>query len=331
MCVSAAIVLAATALGAQRPTTRTPAASVAFQQAVAAHLEGRDIEAVASLRRALESDPGLTVASELLGVLLYRQAQTDEAIRVYEQALARSPDARVIAERLRDWKSESAVHDGLIERTDGRFSIIFDGERDATLASRAVQVLDAAFWRIGQALGAYPDDRVTVTLYTDKQFRDITRAPAWAGGKFDGKVRIPIRGASDELPRFDRVLVHELTHAMIYGLAPRDVPAWVHEGLASWFEGRSVRAAEDHLRRAGVRLPLSALTAPFSQFTETDAVLAYDESLVAADLLLQITGVQTGLLLQRVGEGESFAASLDRFGVTLADLDGEIAARLGQL
>ena len=48
---------------------------------------------------------------------------------------------------------------------------------------------------------------------------------------------IPAAGAAQSPQLFERVLVHELTHAMIASLAPRGIPAWLHEGLAQYFEG----------------------------------------------------------------------------------------------
>ena len=84
----------------------------------------------------------------------------------------------------------------------------------------------------GAALSHYPTAPIAVVLYTNEQFRDITRAPPWAGGAFDGIIRIPMRGALADAAEFDRVLAHEYTHALVYDLARSGVPTWLHEGLA---------------------------------------------------------------------------------------------------
>ena len=80
-------------------------------------------------------------------------------------------------------------------------------------------------------------------FYTLKQFHDLTGAPEWAGGAFDTRIRIPVQGALAEQRTFDRVLTHELAHAMIAGVAGRGVPAWLHEGLAltyTWYAAVAV-------------------------------------------------------------------------------------------
>src|SRR5262249_39761138 len=160
----------------------------------------------------------LTVAAELLGEIEYLHGDTESAIRLYEQALKYAPDAPAIKRRLDDWKKEAAVHETLIERNDARFTVTFGGRAENALATHAVAVLDRAFWHIGQQLGVYPSNRIFVTLYTEQQFRDLTQMPAWSAGAFDGKIRVPVKGVSQNLEEFDRVLVHELTHAMIHGV-----------------------------------------------------------------------------------------------------------------
>src|SRR3977135_3523149 len=97
------------------------------------------------------------------------------------------------------------------------------------LAARAASVLTAAFWRIGKTLGAYPSAPINVVLYTERQFHDITGAPEWAAGASDGQIRRPVGGAAHNLGEFDRVLTHELTHAMLRSVAPRNLPAWLNE------------------------------------------------------------------------------------------------------
>ncbi|MES1255838.1 MAG: tetratricopeptide repeat protein [Acidobacteriota bacterium] len=295
---------------------------------VAAHLLGHDRDAVVSLGRALELEPRLVQAAELLGQLTYQQGDIDAAIQVYERALTRAPGTDAMRKRLEAWRAEATIHHTLTERHDGRFTITFDGQADDALATRAAGVLDAAYWRIGSALNTYPGDGIFVILYTEQQFRDITRAPAWAGGAFDGKIRVPTRGASQDLPQFDRILVHELAHAMVFSLAPRGVPAWLHEGLASYFERRDPASAQARLRRSTAPIPFSQLQGSFGQFSDAQAVQAYDESLIAADVLVRMLGPQVGVLLQGLGDGQSFEQALRRVGVQPADFESQFAERL---
>lgn len=206
---------AATAFeGALRRRPRDP--MLYLGAGAAAHLLGRDDDAVTNLTRALELNPKLTAAAELLGQIKYQQGDLDAAIQLYESALASTAEKQTrMRKRLEDWRKEAAVHETLTVRNDARFSVIFDGRSEHTLAVRAVAMLDRAFWRIGERIGAYPSNRILITFYSEQQFRDITHVPAWSDGAFDGKIRVPVQGVSQNMDQFERVLVHELTHAMI--------------------------------------------------------------------------------------------------------------------
>src|SRR6185436_13331195 len=110
--------------------------------------------------------------------------------------------------------------------------------------------------------------------------------PTWAGGIYDGRIRVPAAGAVQSPQLFQRVLVHELAHAMIAKAAPRGVPTWLHEGLAQYFEGEDPQAARRRLRAVGRDrlLPLANLESGFSGLGAAQAQIAYDESLVAVDV-----------------------------------------------
>ena len=151
--------------------------------------------------------------------------------------------------RLDAWREEASLPQNRDAIKDDRFTISFDGPVQQKLAARAASVLSAAFWRIGKTLGAYPSAPINVVLYSERQFHDITGAPEWAAGGFDGQIRLPVRGAAQNLAEFDRVLTHELTHAMLKSIAPRNLPAWLNEGLAMYCEGRDGSAVGTPSRR----------------------------------------------------------------------------------
>ena len=299
-----------------------------FGAGVAAHLLGHETDATESLRRALQLEPRLIGASALLGEIEHHDGEIDAAIRTYEQALARAPGNASLRARLGEWRKESAVHDTLEQWSDHRFSVVFDGQVNRALGKRGFDVLDAAYWRIGNAIGAYPSDRIAVTLYSERQFRDITHAPAWSGGLFDGRIRIPVKGAAQDLPQFDRVLAHELTHAMVSSLANRGVPGWLHEGLAGYFEPRDAALAARRLKALGVVIPLADLQGGFGGLEAAEAAVAYEQSLVAADVLVKRLGTHTGILLQYMGKGQTFDESLSLLGVARGEFESALMRRL---
>jgi hypothetical protein len=145
---------------------------------------------------------------------------------------------------------------------------MFEGRAEESLATQATEVFNSVFFRIGDKLGEFPSNTIVAVLYTEKQFRDITRAPEWSGGQYDGRIRIPAAGASLKPELFERVLTHELTHAVVAGiaahLAQRGVGADLrrfrsasrsaaHEGLGSigsLEEARERLRALERVRRA---------------------------------------------------------------------------------
>ena len=170
-----------------------------FGAGAAAHVDGRPKDASAHLRKALAYDPKLTPASLLFGEIVYADGDVAQAIAIYEKALKHAPGDPHLTKRLAAWRVDADVHRDFDERRFDRFRVMFQGHADAALAAQATEMLNAAFWRIGAALGAYPSDSVVVMLYTEQQFRDITQAPEWSGGVYDGRIRVPAAGATGSL------------------------------------------------------------------------------------------------------------------------------------
>ena len=296
----------------------------------AAHLQGRETDALSFLKRALTVEPRLWQASALLGEIAYHQGDLTLAIKTYESALALTPGNVQLRDRLATWRSEATVHDSLRAFKDDRFTILFDGPASQELAVRATIVLRNAFFKIGQVLRAYPTAPINVVFYTAQQFRDITGAPEWAGGGFDGQIRMPVAGATQNLQQFDRVLTHELAHAIVTSIAPRNVPAWLQEGLAMHFAGNDAAASEKRLTAAHAFVPLANLQGGFTGLTSKQAVIAYDMSAFAVSALMTRIGASNlGILLQDLDRGQTIDTAMQRYAVTFADFEAQLAKRVG--
>jgi len=300
--------------------------------AVVAQQQRQDQDAIARLKQALEIEPRLASAAAMLAELLYRQGDIDLAIKWYERALPNVPPSAIpmVRQRLDALRAEASLPQNRTAIKDDRFSISFDGPVQQKLAARATSVLTAAFWRIGKMVGAYPSAPINVILYSARQFHDITGAPEWSGGGFDGQIRMPVRGAAQNLAEFDRVLTHELTHAMLHSIAPRNVPAWLNEGLAMYCEGKDGTLSERRLAQARLFVPLDALQTSFARLTTGQAVLAYEESAFATRALLDRIGPSgLGQLLQDLSAGQTMEQAIERFGVTFAAFESDLERRVG--
>jgi len=286
----------------------------------AAFVQRRDADARASIDRALTLDPKLSAARELLGRLLYRTGDLDGAIAAFEALTREGGRGPELTETLDRWRRESELHRGMYLAGRSGFTVAVDGPQDDALAQRALDALERAAARIGGVLSHSPIAPIAVVLYTNEQFRDITRAPLWAGGAFDGTIRIPMRGALADAAEFDRVLAHEYTHALVYDLAKRGVPTWLNEGLAAALERD--RTPEP----PPVAIPLGSLVESFGRFGGAEAQQAYVASAFAVQRLLDAHGGFTMTsLLRDLGDGADFATAFaDRFQQPFAEFDSSL-------
>ena len=101
------------------------------------------------------------------------------------------------------------------------------------------------------------------------------RAPTTA------RIRVPMRGALDNPKELDRVLAHEFVHALVSTLAPRNVPTWLNEGLATALEADSLDWARDRVAHASAPVSLNALRSSFGRLTGAQAQVAYATSALA--------------------------------------------------
>jgi hypothetical protein len=320
-------------------------ASVAFRDAIlldpnnailhfgagrAARMLGRDLDARYELQRALALDPHFAPAAVLLGQIAYESGELELAIRMYEQAVAAAPDESRLTQQLDEWRKEASVHDSFQLEPGTHFTVLFEGPEEKQLAEHVLSVLEPAYWRIGRAFDAYPPQVIQVILYTREQFRDVTRTPGWVNGAFDGRIRVPVRGASGNERELDRVLTHELVHAIVRSVAGRDVPTWLNEGLAVVFEGSDLTWAERRIKKADSLIPLTQLSGSFIGFDEERASLAYAESALAAKFLTDKLGDLLPQLLQDIAQGQSVESSLARLDLSLADFQQTWERSLGR-
>jgi tetratricopeptide (TPR) repeat protein len=293
---------------------------------IAALKLGRNDEAETWFQRALTLEPGFTAASQWLGELQYNQGRLKDAIATFEAALKLQPDAEALERRLTGWRKETQLQDRFYESRGAHFVVLFEGPADESLARRVVERLEQAYWRIGGVLTAYPSKPITVVLYTTEQFRDITRLPAWTAAAYDGRIRVPIKGALADVDRLDRVLSHEFVHAVVAMLGGHSVPVWLNEGLAVTLEAGEPDYAEV-LARARTRPALQELHRSFSGLSAGDARLAYAVSANAVRRMIALRGPYAAVgLLQDLARGAEFAGAFQqRFAMRYEEFQAMVA------
>jgi hypothetical protein len=212
------------------------------------------------------------------------------------------------------------------QRSGAHFSVTFQGPADEGTAYRAVEILEAAYYRIGTALNVYPTQPIEVVLHTREQFYDVTKAPAWSGGVYDGRIHVPVKGSESTPEQLTEVLSHELTHAIVSTLAGPEAPAWLHEGLAGVMEQSGPADELAFMAHTTARIPLAAMMQSFVRLPEGSVSLAYAQSAVAVKRLIDLRGASAVVgLLRALRSGVPFENAFQaQAGMRFQDFDAMV-------
>jgi len=251
-------------------------------------------------------------AYALLSEIYYRQNDLKKALEFLRMAVALDPKPAAWQERLSKLERELNVEKNFLAGDTRHFVVKYEGYDQAEVGSWVMTLLEAAYLRVGGELHYYPQNPITAILYTDQQFQDVTHLPAWAGAAYDGKIRIPAKGLRQGDEAVARIITHEYTHAVLHLWSRGHAPTWLHEGLAQAMEGQTADAAVSRLAGAGQRLfPLRLLEGPFIRLPESQAKLAYSESLLAVLFIRQTYGDYTiRALIEALADGKTMEQAL---------------------
>ncbi len=256
-----------------------------------------------STRLAPDGADGYTV----LGFAYYAANRTAEAVPAWKRSLELHPDP-MVQKYLDKAQRELTAEAEFSETQSGHFVIRYEGSTTSSvLRDQIEQTLEEAYGKLVSELGIIPRSNISVSLYTQQEFFDVTQAPAWIGAINDGKLRIPIQGLAAMTPALARVLKHELAHSFINQAAHGRCPQWLNEGIAQLVEPKTVaprglRLAQ--LYSAGRAIPLKDLENSFMGYSSAEGMLAYDEALAASEFIRDTYGMaELRNILERIGEG----------------------------
>jgi len=253
-----------------------------------------DSAAERELMKAAEIDPKRPGAYQFLGELFYREDDLETAATYWEKAVELNPSAKGLRARLDRIRKEQLTEKEFNRDVTIHFLVKYDGRENIEAGRIILGILEDAYGEIGRSLSYYPDQEIQVILYSRRQFREVTDAPGWSGGIYDGKIRIPIGGIDRETPGLRKLLYHEYTHAVVLAVTPR-CPTWLNEGLAQYFEGRKIDARQKealkHIAQEGKLPSLSSLEGPFTELNGKQARFAYLLSLSAVNYLIDTIGL----------------------------------------
>lgn len=334
------------------------AAWVGANNAGVAAIESDRLDAaVASFEEALDlldedtsaQDADLELVHGNLAEALVRRAREawdamrfDAALDDLTRAVVLAPQRADLALLLERWKRERAIEAEFARYSSQRFDLSYDGDNLEILAGgaqRAVELLERAYGELWLFLGHDPvvvgGERIDVVFYSPDEFRDVTGLGHWAGGAYDGRIRVPIADFDGDASRWSATLWHELTHAFLHDLVAGGPPGWLDEGLAQWMEpsrASDVQRARRSLRDAPL-VPLPQLEGTLSALGDAATIRrGYATSLVFVDHLVSGYGEYVVReMLAALAAGESAALRFEAIvGFPLAAAWGDLADELAR-
>jgi len=250
-------------------------------EAVVRIRQGFYSEAASLLDQAIGVNPQNAGLYSLIGQAYYADGRMAEAVDALTKAISLGGGAEVdqlLQKVQREWKLERDMG----QESRGHFQLSFvDGEEGDKLAPKVMETLEDAYAELGSQLAYFPNIKVPVLLYQKKDFSAVTQSPDWAGGVYDGKIRLPLGGISRMSDQLAAVLYHEYMHVLVHFMANRRAPVWLNEGLAEMAGRRLFSPASPHLQLAGQGeglLGWDTLAKPFSSLPAEQVMLAYEQS-----------------------------------------------------
>ncbi|HMK72641.1 MAG TPA: hypothetical protein VK454_04840, partial [Myxococcaceae bacterium] len=284
-------------------------------------------ERQARVARELDETDANVIA--VLGELELHRGDAAAALETCERGLrlhpANSRLQRCSTRAQRDGQKRTAPD----EISSAHFTVSFEGRVDAEGARPTLETLEEAYRVVGALLGFQSPDRLPVILYPGWTFSEDGSHPAWAGGVYDGKVRVPSAGSTGQTLRFRGLVFHEYAHAVFQRVTRgAHTPTWLNEGIAELAKLR-VDPAPPVPCSSGHGLPLARLGPSFGALGVSDARRAYPEARHAVERLVARRG-EDGLraLLAATGQSGDFERAFsevygERFDAFAQGFDAE--------
>ena len=226
------------------------------------------------------------------GLAALREDDPRKALEYWRSSLDQqpNPDLEILYHRV----EREVANDRSNEKLYGwKVMLRYDpGATPVDVARQMVGVLDQEFTRISTELGCYTQDRIVAIVQSREAYRKTTDAAEWAGGQYDGRIRVPMFDGQGLDANMRRTLAHEITHACLSVLGRW--PSWLQEGLAQKLSGEALSPALEKklaLWAKEGKLPrLSNLHQDWSRLDTEHAAAAYGLSLQAVEMIEQTYG-----------------------------------------
>ena len=231
--------------------------------------------------------------------------------------------------------SESTLRFTPVNLGDGSRLTLISPSSWSELSDEISKELTQTHQQLTSLFGMVPAFRTSVRLLEEQAFYKLTGAPTWTNAMFyRGEIIIPLSTSEAvDVNNLHRSVKHEYSHAVFSALSGGSIPGWLDEGLAQWLEGEENPALRNTLRvylKKADPVPLSMLQGGFTKLTPKMVPAAYAQSLLAAQALLKVYGIEKiGVFLRLLRNHISQVSAFETaFGISEREFEERLGSTL---
>lgn len=247
-------------------------------------------------------------AYEVLGDVYDSLNRLEDAVLAWEQfERLGGGDPRVLR-RLARVREEMSLSSRQRFLEAGSFTFFYDASIPRNVVETLESGLEKRYRELSAFYGAVLPASQVVILYSGRAYFALASVPDWVSGLYDGKIRICVGSEGGVTPELEAVAAHELSHALLRQASSGQAPAWLHEGLAQWWEGR--RMPRSDFRAAFRRISSTSLLELEGSLrrsaTRAQANSGYAEALLLTEYLIENRGMASlACLIRGLADGLS--------------------------
>jgi len=241
-----------------------------------------------------------------------------KAKKAWEKAENLNPNLHGLQPRLDKINDEYDAEVNMREIGTADFILKYEEDVKSSFGFDVKKKLRNARRIVGQSFDYWPERKIVVLLYSMETYRKVSReVPAWSGGLYDGKIRIPVPTTAAEASTIEGTIVHEYVHAIVGFIAGGNCPSWFNEGLAEFVEAKvSPDNYLETVKKAAKKeqlIPWDQLDAQFRNPSLFAAQLAYAQShSIISYLNSRYSFWQVKQTLENLAAGDDFKTSLKK-------------------
>ena len=222
-----------------------------------------------------------------------------------------------------------------INLSNGSKLTLISPQRWSETAATLIATLNTTHDQFTELFSEIPAFSTSIRLMDEQEFFELTGAPKWTNAMFfRGQIILPIAKTKNvDIENLNRSVKHEYTHAILSALSGGNLPGWIDEGLAQWFEGDESPGLRTALRewlKTNEPVSLSLLQGGFTKLKPEMVPAAYAQSLLATRLVADKYGfpaIANYFLLLRDGVDKE-AAFETAFAISLKDFEAQLGRAL---